>query len=163
MCNERAEIIRSKQKKGFVNKCGGSLVFNKKETIILRDTCFDQPIPQYYKHWDIYDCSGALHQTDGWCECVHVERRGWGSIHGWATSTATVTPLVMAGRMAHAKPHIQNRSWLWRSSLWHGWTGDVMLSKLQKLIALFCSFTPTSTLAGEIWMDQHLPLLFLTY
>lgn len=30
-----------------------------------------------------------------------------------------------------------------------------MLFKLQKLIAVsFCSFTPMSTLAGEIWMDQ---------
>lgn len=29
-----------------------------------------------------------------------------------------------------------------------------MLSQLQELIADICSFTPVSTLAGEIWMDQ---------
>lgn len=41
-----------------------------------------------------------------------MERTGRGNIHSRDTSSATITPLVMAGRMAHAKPHIQNRSWL---------------------------------------------------
>lgn len=52
-----------------------------------------------------------------------------------ATSLATVTPLVMAGRMAHAK--LQNRSRLWRSSPWHGWMGELVLSKINSCFLLF--------------------------
>ena len=80
--------------------------------------------------------TAADHQTDvGVCRC----RKGEGG------AVFTAQPLLQLplhhwswqGRMAHAKSHIQNRSWLWRSSLWNGWMGDLMLSKLQKLIAVF--------------------------
>lgn len=95
---------------------------------------------------------------DRWSGVIvqHVERTRRGRIHRRATSSATITPLVMAGRMAHAKPHIQKQKLVMevKSMAWmDGWSHVTHTAKVNSCF-FFGSLTPKSTLAGEIWMDQ---------
>lgn len=49
--------------------------------------------------------------------CVSIDtygKKAQGNIHNSTTCSSSITPLVMAGGMAHAKPNIQSRRWLWR-------------------------------------------------
>lgn len=68
----------------------------------------------------------------------------------------SLTPLVMAGRMAHAKPHIQKQKLVMEVKFmaWmDGWSHVTHIAKVNSCF-FFGSLTSKSTLAGEIWMDQ---------